>query len=129
MVAVVVLTVQGLTGNLVNLFATSPSGSVGQSFGGLTTAISSAGALTAFHASEGALLVTLSLVVLGLSYESKKASLQILSILAMATVMSAMVGGVLFALSGFQSKTDSAQMGVSFIGAYAFYLLELYLTK
>ncbi len=129
MVAIVVLTVQGLTGNLVSLFAPSPSGSVGQSFGGLTTAISSAGVLTAFHASEGALLVTLSLAVLGLSYGSKKTSLQVLSILAMAAVISTMVGGLLFALSGFQNKTDSAQMGVSFIGAYAFYLLELYFTK
>ncbi|MGD0319295.1 MAG: hypothetical protein ABSB56_06350 [Nitrososphaerales archaeon] len=40
-----------------------------------------------------------------------------------------MAGGVLFALSGFQNKADSAQMGINFIGAYAFYLLELYFTR
>ena len=127
--AIVILTVQGLTGNLVNLFAPFPGGSVGQSFGGLTTAISNAGVLTAFHAFEGALLITLSLVVLGLSFRSKDRSLQILSTLATGAVISAMVGGVLFVLSGFQNNADSAQMGGSFIGAYAFYLFELYFAK
>jgi hypothetical protein len=75
------------------------------------------------------LLITLSLVVLGLSFRSKNTYLQILSLLAMAAVISAMVGGVLFVLSGFQNNADSAQMGGSFIGAYAFCLLELYFTK
>lgn len=117
MAAIVILTVQGWTGDFVNLFAPFPSGSVSQSFGGLMTALFSAGAITAFHASEGALLVVLSLAVLGLSFKSKDRSIRIVSILATAAVVSAMVGGVLFVLSGFQNNPNSAQMGGSFIGA------------
>jgi membrane associated rhomboid family serine protease len=82
-----------------------------------------------YHAFEGVLLVVLSLVVIGLSFKSKPRSLRILSILAAAAVISAVIGGVLFVLSGFQNNANSAQMGGSFIGAYALYFLELYFTK
>ena len=40
--------------------------------------------------------------------------------------VSAIIGGVLFVLFGFSSGGVSAQMGGSFIGAYAFYFIELY---
>jgi len=44
-------------------------------------------------------------------------------------VVSAIIGGVLFVLSGFSAGGNSAQMGGSFIGAYAFYFIELYYAK
>lgn len=81
------------------------------SFGGLMTALFGAGEFTVYHAFEGVLLVVLSLVVIGLSFKSKLRSLRILSILAAAGVISAVIGGVLFVLSGFQNNANSAQMG------------------
>jgi hypothetical protein len=128
-VTLVVLTVQGWTGDYVNLFAAVPSGGVSHSFGGILSALSDSGDITVYHAFEGALLVVLSLVVVGLSFKSKTRSLLILSIVAAAAVISAAVGGLLFVLSAFQNNANSAQMAGSFIGAYAFYFIELYFTK
>jgi hypothetical protein len=44
-------------------------------------------------------------------------------------IISAIIGGTLFVLSGFNNNGVSAQMGGSFIGAYAFFFIELYYTK
>jgi hypothetical protein len=83
-IALVVLTVEGWTGNSVNLFATFPSGSHRGSLGGLVSALFDAGRLTAYHAFRGAAIIVLSLVVVGLSFTSKSRSLRIISILAAA---------------------------------------------
>jgi hypothetical protein len=123
------LTLEGLTGDTVNLFVAFPTGGVGDSFGGLVSALSSAGDLAVYHSLEGAAIVILSLVIVGFSFKSKAGSLRIVSILAAAAVVSAMVGGIMFVLSGFQDNSSSAQMGGSFIGAYALYFVELYFTK
>lgn len=77
----------------------------------------------------GFFLVALSLIVFVLSLRTKAKSFQISSILALATVISAAVGGVLFVFSGFQDNGNSAQMSGSFIAAYALYFIELYFTK
>ena len=127
-----VLTIQGWTGDFVNLFAlfTTPGGSVSFSLGWFVQALSDSGVITAYHAFEGSLLVMLSIAVLVLSFRLSTArSIRICSILAMAAVISAAVGGVLFVFSGFLDDANSAQMGGSFIGAYAFYFLELYYAK
>ena len=128
-VTLIVLTAQGWTGDFVNLFAFVPSGGVSASLGGLVSALFDSGDLTAYHAFEGAALVVVSLVIIGFSFRLKSRSLRILSVLAAAAVVSAMVGGVLFVLSDFQNNANSAQMGGSFIGAYAFYFIELYYTR
>jgi hypothetical protein len=127
--ALVLLTLEGLTGDAVNLFVPFPSGNVGQSLGGLVSALSDGGGLPEFHALEGTAIVVLSLVIVGLSFKLRTRSLRIVSVLAAAAVVSAMVGGVMFVLSGFQDNSSSAQMGGSFIGAYALYFVELYFTK
>ncbi|VVB77134.1 Uncharacterised protein [uncultured archaeon] len=44
-------------------------------------------------------------------------------------VASAIVGGILFVLSGFIDNGYSAQMGVSFIISYAAYFMVLYFIK
>jgi hypothetical protein len=44
-------------------------------------------------------------------------------------VVVAGVGGLFFVLSGFTNNGKSAQMGGSFIGAYAFYFMELHYAK
>ncbi len=44
-------------------------------------------------------------------------------------VLSTGLGGFEFMLSSFLNNANSAMMGGSFIGAYAFYFIELYYTK
>ncbi len=81
------------------------------------------------HAFNGILILALGVVVLGFSLKSKPRSVQIPSILGLVMVVSAVMGGVLFVLSGFTNNGVSAQMGGSFIGAYAFYFIELYYAR
>jgi len=125
----IVLTIQGWTGDFTNLFATFPSGSFGSFPLNVFSALGASGALPLYHGLEGLFLGGFSLIVLGLSIRSKKRSIILCAILALSAIFSAMIGGVLFVLSNFQNNAFSAQMGGSFIGAYAFYFMELYFTK
>ena len=125
----VLLSVQGWVGDYVNLFAVFPSGQVINSLGGFARALQQAGLAETFHASLGFSILAVSVVVLVLSLTQKQTSVRIASILALIAVVSAVVGGLLFVFSGFTDNGSSAQMGGSFIGAYAFYFLELYFTK
>jgi heme A synthase len=130
MAAIIVLTIQGWTGDFVNLFSPFPSGKPSASMGGLLSALYNASALAFYHGLEGFLLVVMSIAVLVLSFRASRArSIRVLSVLTLAAIISAAVGGTLFVLSGFQNNANSAQMGGSFIGAYVFYFLELYFTK
>ena len=61
--------------------------------------------------------------------KNKPRNVQIPAFLGLGMVVSAIIGGVLFVLSGFSAGGSSAQMGGSFIGAYAFYFIELYYAK
>jgi hypothetical protein len=128
-IVLIILTVQGWTGDFSNLFAVFPI-SVTASMNGLFQALFNAGALVAFHALEGLVLVAFSIVILALSFTiSKSKNVRIFAILGFGSVISAAIGGTLFVLSSFQNNANSAQMGGSFIGAYAFYFLILYFTK
>ena len=72
----------------------------------------------------------LAVTSLALSFKwSKRRSVRICTILGTIAVFSAAVGGFLFVLSGFANGGNSAQMGGSFIGAYAFYFMALYYAK
>jgi len=128
-VTLVILSIQGWTGDFVNLFSVFPMGAVDSSFSGLIRALEEAGQLPVYHAIEGVLLVAFSLVILILSFQTKIKNAKIASIIAFGAVVSATIGGILFVLSGFQDNGNSMQMAGSFIGAYAFYFLELYFTK
>jgi hypothetical protein len=127
MAVIVLLTVQGWTGDFANLFATFPSGSVLFSVTPFLGAVEGAGILVAYHAIEAILLLALAVVVLALSVRRRTGRL--FAILGLSSIISAAVGGVLFVLSGYTNNANSAQMGGSFIGAYAFYFLVLYATK
>ena len=124
----VALAVQGWTGDAVNLFA-PPTGTVEQSLNGLLNEIVSTGFLPIWHAFEGLLILALSLLVLAFSIRSKPKSIRICAILGLVYVVVAGVGGILFVLSGGSNNGNSAQMGGSFIGAFAFYFMELYYAK
>jgi hypothetical protein len=126
----VFLTVQGWFGDTVNLFAvpTTPV-TVDASIGGLLTAVINDGPVLIIHAFNGILILALAVTVLALSLKSKPRSVQVPSILGLVMVVSAIIGGILFVLSGFANNGVSAQMGGSFIGAYAFYFIELYYAR
>lgn len=123
----VLLTIQGWTGDFANLFASFPAGSVGAGVGGFWGAVGGAGSIVSYHAVEAVVLLACSVAVLVLSLRQRIGRL--FAILGAASVISAAVGGILFVLSGYQNNANSAQMGGSFIGAYAFYFLVLYSTK
>ena len=82
-----------------------------------------------WHAFEGIAIFALSLILLAFSIKAKPKSIRICAILGLVYVVVAGVGGLLFVLSGFTNNGNSAQMGGSFIGAYAFYFMELYYAK
>ena len=127
-VTLVALAIQGWTGDAVNLFA-PPTGSVEQSLNGLLNEIVTTGFLSIWHAFEGLVILALSLLVLAFSIKSKPKSIRICAILGLVYVVVAGVGGILFVLSGGSNNGVSAQMGGSFIGAFAFYFMELYYAK
>jgi hypothetical protein len=124
------LTVQGWFGDTVNIFLipTTPP-TVEQSASGLLQAINGIGPTLVIHAFIGLAILAIAIVVLALSLKSKPRNVKIPAILGLFMVISAIIGGVLFVLSCFSNGGVSAQMGGSFIGAYAFYFIELYYTK
>ena len=123
------LTAQGWTGDFVNLFAAVPTIHI-VSIYSFFQALLDSGVLTLYHALEGLAILVLSVYILVYSFlKPNSKNLRICALLATASVISATVGGVLFVLSSFQNNANSAQMGGSFIGAYAFYFLVLYFTK
>jgi len=126
----ILLTVQGWFGDTVNIFQipTTPS-TVDQSINGIIQAIDNIGFLLIIHALIGLSILALAIIVLAFSVRNKPRNVQIPAILGLAMVVSAIIGGVLFVLSGFSAGGNSAQMGGSFIGAYAFYFIELYYAK
>lgn len=126
----ILLTVQGWFGDTVNLF-TVPTGpvTVESSANGVFQAIVNVGPTLLIHAFIGLAILALGIVVLSFSLRAKPRSIQVPAILGLVMVVSAIIGGTLFVLSGFTSNGVSAQMGGSYIGAYAFYFIELYFSK
>jgi cytochrome bd-type quinol oxidase subunit 1 len=105
-ITLVVLSIQGWTGDYANLFATFPTGAVSATLVGFWQAVGSSGALVLYHAVEAILLLTLSFVTLALSFRRRTGRL--FSTLGTPSVISAAIGGILFALSGFQNDANSA---------------------
>src|SRR2546428_2412675 len=125
----IALTVQGWTGDATNLFSMFPTGGVEQSLNGIFNGVVTTGFLLVWHAFEGIAIFALSFIVLAFSIKAKPKSIRICAILGLVYVVVAGGGGLLFVLSGFTNNGNSAQMGGSFIGAYAFYFMELYYAK
>jgi len=128
----VILTIQGWLGDAVNIFVAPTTGSTPPPFSmaGFFQAVDSLGFPLIYHAFQGIVLFALAVFSLALSFRwSRSRSVRICTILATFFVFSAALGGFLFVLSGFANGGNSAQMGVSFIGAYAFYFMALYYAK
>ena len=87
-----------------------------------------------WHAGQGAVLLVLAVIITVLAFAwSRSAGLargaRWWSVVALLSVLSAAMGGYLFVMSGFANGSNSAQMGGSFIAAYASYFMTLYYTK
>ena len=124
------LTAQGWTGDFVNLFAVFPSGSVGHTLAGFTQALVNAGRMEVTHAILGTVLAALAIAMLFIAFRfDASRSVHVFAVLGFLAVLSAAYGGISFVFSGFHNNGNSAQMGGSFIGAYASYFLVLYFNK
>src|ERR1700733_6029708 len=66
----VLLTVQGWSGDFANLFAAFPPGAVSASMSGVLQALQRAGVLVLYHSLEGALILVFSVIILTLSFGS-----------------------------------------------------------
>ena len=131
-VNIILLSVQAWSGDVVNLFFVPPQGPV-NGLGGAIQALGSVGSISPvalFHGFEGLLILLLSVGIAAVAFRrSKLRSVRVTSLLALLFVISAVVGGYLFVFSDFVNNGNSAQMGGSFIGAYAMNFLVLYYGK
>jgi hypothetical protein len=126
----VLLTVQGWFGDTVNLFAVPSSPvTVEASATGVLQAVLNTGPTLIIHAFLGLAILAFAGAVLAFSLKAKPRNVLVPAILGLIMIVSAIIGGTLFVLSGFSNNGVSAQMGGSFIGAYAFFFIELYYTK
>jgi hypothetical protein len=127
----VLLTIQGWFGDTTNIFVTTGTvNPVPFSLGAIFPVIISYGPILIWHAFEGFLLIILSIAAIVLTFVwSKSRSVRIMSVLGSGATISAAFGGLSFVASGFTAPGSSAEMGGSFIGAYAFYFMALYFTK
>jgi hypothetical protein len=132
--ALVMLAVQGWFGDTVTIFITPANGIAPPppSLSGLLHELQVLPSpfFPMWHAFEGLALVVLAVAVLVLSFAwSRSRGVRIWSVVGLVSMLSAAVGGYLFVRSGFADGASSAQMGGSFIGAFASYFLVLYHTK
>jgi hypothetical protein len=128
-VLLAVLTLQGWTGDTVNIFAPVTSITPPGSFG-LFAGLEQLGSFAVWHGAEGILLSFLSIAVFAASFLwSGSRGVRIASLLGLFFVFSAAYGGYEFVMSGLSDAGASAQMGGSFIGAYAFYFIALYYSR
>ncbi|MEM3676376.1 MAG: hypothetical protein QXV22_04905, partial [Thermoplasmataceae archaeon] len=120
-------------GDVVNLFASYPNVtprnvSVG-SYANLIISVKGIGPLLIWHEIEALIILILAAIILPLALKRHIRSVSLCAALGLFFVLSAIVGGLLFVLSGFTANGSSAQMGGSFIGAYAMYFLLLYFSR
>ena len=127
--ALVLLTLQGWTGDFVNVFVTTaPATTPSQSVDGFFQAVMSGGLFLIWHGMEGFLTLLSAIGVLVVSLRYRRRSVKIGAALGLVSVVSAGLGGYLFVLSGFSALGSTMQMGGSFLGAYALYFITLYYT-
>jgi heme A synthase len=131
-VMLIILTLQGWSGGVVNIFIAPSSGVTPPpySLAGFFSEVQSLGGLLIWHASEGIFLFFLAIAAFALSFVwSKSRAVRITSGLGFLFVLFAALGGFEFVMSGFSNGGNSAQMDGSFIGSFAFYFMALYYAR
>lgn len=127
---VILLGIQGWTGDFVNVFVTTtPATNVNQSLGGFFQAVVNGGDFLIWHGMEGFLILLSAVGVFVVSLRYHRRSVKIGAILGLITVVISGLGGYFFVLSGFTNGGNSMQMGGTFEVAFAIYLVTLYYTK
>ena len=133
-VTLVVLTAQGWFGDTVNIFIAPANGTPppAPTLAGFVDAVASLQPpfFLVWHTIEGIVLALLAIAVFVLAL-ARPSSIGVRSWSAVGLffMLAAALGGYLFVMSGFAAGGTSAQMGGSFIGAYASYFMTLYCTK
>jgi hypothetical protein len=125
----ILLGLQGWTGDFVNLFVTTSSSTVQQSVGGFFQGVVDGGPFIVWHVVEGFLVLLSALGVLVVSLRYNKRSVKLGAVFGLLAVIAAGLGGYFFVLSGFSQGGNSMQMGGSYIIAFALYFITLYYTK
>jgi hypothetical protein len=126
----ILLSLQGWTGDFVNVFVTtSAATNVNQSIGGFFQAVVNGGPFLIWHGMEGFLILLSAIGVMVVSLRYHRRSVKIGAVLGLITVLVSGLGGYLFVLSGYTAGGNTMQMGGSFEGAYALYFITLYYTK
>lgn len=131
-VILVILSIQAWFGDFVNIFVSPPYGVNPPPFSiaGFITEVDSLGLGMVYHASEGFFLLVFSALIFALSFRlSKSRAVRITAGLGFLSILSAAIGGFEFVMSGFSNGGNSAQMGGSFISAYAMFFISLYYSK
>ncbi len=130
MITLILLTLQYEFGMAINLSPNLPElAPFGFSLTKISDALHLAGPMALVHAGLGSLLTILSILTLFLSLRSKIRSVQIFGSLSFLTMLVAIIGGILFTLSGFQEDHYSMTMASNFILTFIFNFLELYFLK
>ncbi len=124
----VLLSVQGWSGDFVNVFVTTTPRQGATSLVGVLGLVKSQGGFLLWHGVEGVVIVALGLIILAISFRRGR-GVAVSALIALLSSVSAGIGGLMFVASGFSAGGASMQMGGSFIGAYAFYFITLYYTK
>lgn len=129
-----VLSVQAWFGDTLNIFLAPANGlpAPPQSAAGFVGELQklSPPFFLVWHTVEGIVLLALALVIALLSFLwTRSRGARIWSLVGLFSVVSAGLGGYAFVMSGFSSGPSSAQMGGSFITAYASFFMTFYYTK
>ena len=96
------LTLQGWTGDFVNVFVTtSPATTPSQGLGGFFSAAMNGGLLLIWHGMEGFLILFSAIGLLVVSLRYRRRSVKVGALLGLVAVVVAGLGGCLFVLSGF----------------------------
>jgi hypothetical protein len=121
-VLVVLIAVQGLSGNWVTLFLALPGATdLAAAF------IEAMAGLSVFHAWMGFTIGIFSILVLVLAFLAKSSVyVRVFAVIGVVLAASAILGGYLFFSSGYQDRWALGQMADSFVGAFAAFLLQLF---
>lgn len=128
----VILSIQAWFGDFVNIFLAPSTGISHPAYtiSGFTAEIELLGPGLIYHAVEGIFLLVFSAIIFALSFRlSESRAVRITAGLGFLSILSAAIGGFEFVMSGFSNGGNSAQMGGSFIGAYAMFFISLYYSK
>jgi len=129
-ITLILLTIQYELGMAVNLSPNLPElAPFGFSLMKISDALHLAGPAALAHTVLGSLLTLMSIITLFQSLRSRIRSVQIFGSLGFLTMLVAMIGGILFTLSGFQEDHYSMAMASNFILSFIFYFLELHFLK